>query len=500
VELSPLGLALYAVGPAYDLPLPLTTFQWAGAAVVGISFVMMTVFASHRTGPTAIHYPRREVAALNWVPSSSFVHAIGGFIGVVGLLVLILTGLFGPSQPDQNLAVYLLWVYVWAGMAVVTGLIGPVWDAINPFRAINSVVTVVRARRAAGAAAAVPAGAGAGTVSAADGDDALVAAVATEDQATVRLPEADRLRHLGIWPAVGLFFLFGLADVTGVSTNRPWSMALLALAYTVFTVWGMQRFGGASWLTHVEFFTVLFSILRRFAPLDVREGRVFLRPMGAGLLDRMDVGWDWVLFVILMLSTLAFDAILTTSVWDGVVRVTRPVWSHLGTLVGLHALQGLSFVALTLIFLAAFVICMELVIYFATIQVDGLSTATTFALTLVPIAFVYNAAHNYASLVVQSQQVIPLLADPFGVGWHLLPTAGFKPSMLLAASALVWYVQVVLIVTGHVIAMYLAHLRAGERFRAAQSVLLSQYPILVLMVVYTMTSLWILAQPITKGR
>ena len=101
---------------------------------------------------------------------------------------------------------------------------------------------------------------------------------------------------------------------------------------------------------------------------------------------------------------------------------------------------------------------------------------------------------------MQTQWLLPLLADPFGLGWHLLPTGGFQPSTLLAPAALVWYVQVVLIVGGHVIAMYLAHLRAGERFQAAQSVLLSQYPILVLMVLYTMTSLWILAQPITSGR
>jgi hypothetical protein len=378
------------------------------------------------------------------------------------------------------MAVDLTWVYLWAGMAVVTGLVGPIWDVVNPFGALDRVVT--RIRRPAAAAAA-----------AAEAEGALAAPARAQ-------PAADPLAHLGIWPAVGLFFLFGLFDATGVSTNRPWSMGLLALAYTVFTVVGMQRAGAGPWLAHVEFFTVLFSILRRFAPLDVRNGRVYLRPMGAGLLDRMDAGWDWVAFVILMLSTLAFDAILTTSVWDAVVRVTAPEWSVLGSLFGLHLLQGLSFVALTLVFLGAFVLCMELVVYFATIQVDSLSTATVFALTLVPIAFVYNAAHNYASLVVQSQAVIPLLADPFGLGWHLLPTGGYQPSMLLAASALVWYVQVVLIVTGHVIAMYLAHLRAGERFRAAQSVLLSQYPILVLMVVYTMTSLWILAQPITKSR
>jgi hypothetical protein len=460
-----MAIYLYSFGPRYDLPLPLSTFQWAGAAVVGISFIMMTYFASHRTGPTAVAYPRREMTALGWLPHAAGLRAVAGMIGVLCLLSVIVIGLFGPAQPDRNLGVYLTWVYFWAGMAVLTGLVGPLWDAVNPFRALDALITRTRLR----GTPALPAPAGA---------------------------EADPLERLGIWPAVALFFIFGLFAVTGVSTYQPWVMALLALVYTVFTLLGMQRFGARSWLTHVEFFSVLFSLLRRFAPIDLRGSRIYLRPIGAGLLDPLEAGWDWVLFVILMLSTLAFDAIMSTSVWDTAVKALYPYFSPLGA-VAKQALMAAGFVGLTVVFLAAFVICMELVIYFGTIQVDGLSTATVFALTLVPIAFVYNAAHNYANLVVQSQWVIPLLADPFGLGWRLLPTANYHPSVLLAPAALVWYVQVVLIVTGHVIAMYLAHLRAGERFRAAQSILLSQYPILVLMVLYTMTSLWILAQPIT---
>jgi hypothetical protein len=481
---SAMGVYLYSFGPSYALPLPLSAFQWAGAAVVGISFIMMTVFASHRTGPTAIRYPSREVAALGWAPGSRWLHAVGSVIGVVALFTVVVTGLLGPTEPEQNLAFYLTWVYFWAGLAVLTGLVGPMWDAVNPFRALNDVVSRLRGRGAeVGSQVAVAAG-----------------DVPADAQAPAAVVVAeDRLAHTGVWPAVGLFFLFGLCDVTGVSTSRPWALALLALAYTVFTVAGMQRFGARSWLTHVEFFSVLFTILRRFAPIDIRDGKFYLRPIGAGLLDPLDNGWDWVLFVILMLSTLAFDAILTTSVWDAVVKFTGPVWGPMGTILGLHLLRGFGFVVLSVLFLLAFIVCMELVIYFATIQVDGLSTATTFALTLVPIAFVYNFAHNYAPLVVQSQVVIRLLADPLGQGWHLLPTGGYRPSALLAPAAVVWYVQVVLIVTGHVIAMWLAHLRAGEKFRVAQSVLLSQYPILVLMVLYTMTSLWILAQPITQG-
>jgi hypothetical protein len=144
---------------------------------------------------------------------------------------------------------------------------------------------------------------------------------------------------------------------------------------------------------------------------------------------------------------------------------------------------------------------MRLVIFFGKRKVDLTATVSAFALTLVPIALVYNAAHNYSYLVVQSQGLIPLLNDPLGKGWHLLPAvAHYQPSFAFAQVSTVWYAQVVLIVLGHIIAVYLSHLRAGERFRTAQRVLLSQYPMLVLMVTYTMTSLWILAQPITRER
>ena len=103
-------------------------------------------------------------------------------------------------------------------------------------------------------------------------------------------------------------------------------------------------------------------------------------------------------------------------------------------------------------------------------------------------------------MLVQSQNLLPLLNDPLGRGWHLFPAlAGYRPSFALAQAATVWYAQVVLIVLGHVIAVYLSHLRAGERFRTAQRALLSQYPMLILMIGYTMVSLSILAAPTTTG-
>src|SRR5260370_9797154 len=100
-----------------------------------------------------------------------------------------------------------------------------------------------------------------------------------------------------------------------------------------------------------------------------------------------------------------------------------------------------------------------------------------FAPTLVPIALVHNAAHNYSYVVVQSQGLIPLLNDPLQRGWHLFPAvAGFTPSFALAQASTGWYAQVVLIVLGHVVALYLPHMRPAERFRTAQRALLPQYP------------------------
>jgi len=42
--------------------------------------------------------------------------------------------------------------------------------------------------------------------------------------------------------------------------------------------------------------------------------------------------------------------------------------------------------------------------------------ARRYVWTLVPIAVGYKLAHNFSGLLVQGQNVIPLLSDPFG--WH----------------------------------------------------------------------------------
>ena len=481
-----LAVFLHAFGARYDLPISFALYLFAAAGVVVVSFVMVAIFAGERVGERAVRYPRLPAPLLLAIGRTAALRAVTGAIGVLALLTIIVTGFFGDQNPARNPAEYLTWIYFWAGLVILSGLVGNLWTLLNPWTAIYDLVTWGR-----------------------------------RPEPRFVLPDA-----VGVWPAAVVYLLFAMFELASGVANRPWLVATLALIYSAFTLAGMALFGRDRWLQSCEGFTVLFSVVGRFGPVETERdagGRleaVWLRPWGTGLLQRQRGGWDWVVFVILMLASLAFDGIIAPiPAWQDFASALAPWVAPLGA-VGTALIKALglllvastflliftAFVRLMLFFgggrvdeLATITAFTRLVIFFGSGRVDQLETFTGFALTLVPIALVYNAAHNYSYLTIQSQTLIPLLADPLGKGWHLLPTAAYQPSFALSGAATVWYMQIILIVVGHVIAVYLAHLRAGERFRSAQRALLSQYPMLALMVLYTMTSLWILAQPITRG-
>jgi len=457
------GILLHGFGQRYDLPISLALYLYAAAGVVVISFVLVVLFTGDQVGAKALQYPRRPAPMLASIARTPWPRIIGGAIGVLGLLTIVVAGLFGSSNPLYNPAEYLTWIYFWAGLFILSGLVGNLWYLVNPWAALYDAF-----RR------------------------------------MVRVGPVLKLPNVGVWPAAAAYFSFACLELTTGMANRPWLVAILALIYSGVTLAGMILFGRDEWLERCEAFTVLFGIVGRFSPIEAerdetgRISMVYLRPLGVGLLKPSPTGWDRVVFVILMLSTLAFDGILATPSWQDFTIALEPIWLPMGTF-GFFFVKTLGLLLLSVTFFLVFITFMELVVYLGRRNVDLKATVSAFALTLVPIALVYNAAHNYSYVVVQSQGLIPLLNDPLQKGWHLWPAvAGFTPSFALAQASTVWYAQVVLIVLGHVVAVYLAHLRAGERFRTAQRALLSQYPMLLLMVMYTMTSLWILAQPITR--
>lgn len=124
--------------------------------------------------------------------------------------------------------------------------------------------------------------------------------------------------------------------------------------------------------------------------------------------------------------------------------------------------------------------------------------SAAYVFTLVPIAIAYHTAHYLTYLLVQGQAIFALISDPLGFGWNLFGTANYEPEPSVVGAVFVWYSPVVLIVAGHVVAVYLAHLVSLRCFGSPKRALRSQYPVLVLMTFYTVFSLWILSQPIIE--
>ena len=100
--------------------------------------------------------------------------------------------------------------------------------------------------------------------------------------------------------------------------------------------------------------------------------------------------------------------------------------------------------------------------------------------------------------MITGQQIIPLASDPFGYGWDLFGTSDYKLNIGILNAKIVWYVAVLAIIIGHVVAVYLSHHTAMRVFADRSAALRSQIPMMVLMIAYTMISLWILSQPIVN--
>ena len=118
---------------------------------------------------------------------------------------------------------------------------------------------------------------------------------------------------------------------------------------------------------------------------------------------------------------------------------------------------------------------------------------------LLPIALAYHLIHYLPYFLIQGQLIIPILSDPFAWGWNLLGTAGYRIDTSIVSPRFMWFIAVSAIVLGHAIAVYLAHVLALRLLGERELALRSQYPMLVLMLSYTVVSLWIMAQPIVEG-
>jgi len=421
-----------------------------------------------RAGPEAqLSIDLLRVPGLRWL-GLRWVKATLEAISCCVFILILAACFFGNPSTFDNIAPTFVWVIWWVGLAFLSALIGNFWDLMNPWRILFQWAVRLR------------------SVS-----------------PTVPRPYP---AWLGYWPAVMLFLAFAWMELISEVAEQPRMLGNLIIFYTLITWFGMARYSCETWLRHGEVFSVVFGVLARFAPLNGIQGELRLRFPATGLLVSDRVPMSYVCFVLLLLTTVTFDGLLETPYWQAFLTWVSENMVLRGTLISLQQagvdlislLKTMALVVMPVIFIGVYMVVSWLIGWASGKGGDPCKIAGYFVLSLVPIAIAYHLSHYLSYLLIAGQNIIPLASDPFGIGWDLFGTKSYNIDIGIVNAKMIWYVAVIAIIVGHVFAVYLAHVMALRVFVTARQVLFSQLPMLVLMVAYTMVSLWILSQPIVS--
>ena len=496
----------HAFGDRYDLPIPLNFFLIGGAATVALSFIVIGLFV--KRGSNEIGYPRFNllgVGVLGAVLRSKVFFVIVQVLAIAVFMGILSAALFGTGKPLGNIAPTFVWIIWWVGIGYISALAGNLWRLVNPWKILfECVEALVGSGEPSGSSRPSRTGRG-GT-------------------GLYRYPD-----NWGAWPAVILFLAFAWLENVYSGSVIPRQLGLIIVLYSLITWAGMVVFGKNAWLKHGEVFSVLFGFFARFSPTEVRvvdqrlcrncellcnlsgddcvdcyscfqraspEQRQFnIRPLAVGLAPSETVSTSVAVFVVLALATVTFDGLQETPTWVVVQTAMIRSLPFLGS-GAIDVIDSLGIVLLPALFLAVYLIFASGIQKLSKDEDTGSGVARAFVFSLVPIALAYNMAHFISLLLIQGQLIIPLLSDPFGFDWNLLGTADYRVNIGVINAKIAWIISVTAIVLGHIISVYIAHVVALRRVTDYRLAIRGQYPMLLLMVFYTATSLWIIAQPI----
>jgi hypothetical protein len=449
-----------------DLPIPEWLFGWAAAVVLVVSFVALAVLWPR---PKLSRASFRPLPRLSRVVLSRPVDLICGLLGVFLLALTVYAGFEGSQTSTANFASVFVYVIFWIGLVALSVLLGNVYKAFNPWRALGRTVSWI-ARTAARAPMPAP----------------------------LTYPE-----RLGHWPAAAGIFLFAALELAASDGDAPRTVAIAALVYSLIQFVGMALYGVEEWTERGDGFSVYFGLFARIAPWGVRGGVLGLRPPLAGLADFRPLAGTVALLAV-MIGSVTFDGAAEAPIWTG---IAPDISDFLQTL-GLTPER-----ALELTFLVGLVAAIALVYGFYILGVRGAQSvgggftagelSRAFVASLVPIAFAYVAAHYLTLLLYNGQAIVSLSANPFGflasnplgkAGTDIFGTADRSIDYGVIGATAAWYWLVGFVVVGHVAALTLAHDKALTIYSDVKLAVRSQYWMLAVMVGFTSLALWLLSQ------
>jgi hypothetical protein len=471
----------------YSLPVPLAATIGAALAVILASFVLI-----YLAPPRARDEPEGGPGAVRPEVTWALLAA-----GALLMAFIVLLSLFGPQRSTiLNPGTLLFWTWIIPVVPLVHCFVGGMYEVANPLAAEARLISGGRRHPRA----------------------------------------AEILSRIGYWPAVVQLLLLVIGESVGELVRAPLFLGLIGLAYVLFHI-GMGVVLGEGWFAVGDLFQVFTSLASAIAPLNLRRERdgVVRLVRGFNPGRRLPRASGREAFITLWLAGVLADGVRQTPIWKrGIGLWTSPFFERIppiGTVgdldhfnldVGAAVQVSVEVLFTWLAFAAFFWLFVLIAATLANPGEPGLPTrpalgrlAAVVSPSLVPIALAYLFAHNLSQLFVLGPLVVHVPAD---LGQA---TVFFNQNRAAASKGLIWFLQVFAIVLGHVIAVIMAHARlarameepgggaqqdvgqgrGAQREASAARILALRADLgwLSAMLIYTATSLWILAQPITGG-
>lgn len=430
-------LPAHGVGSRQDLPLPFGLLLTGAALALVISFLALgLLWKQPRLRPTD---GRLLPPALALALDSPAVRGAFGALSLA-LTAWTLLALLGGKDDANNPVPYVVYVWLWVGLALLSMVFGPIWRVLNPIRWLHRGI--------------------------------LAAARVSADFSLARY-------RAGYWPAALGLFAFTWLELIAPDNDTLPVLRVAILGFILISLVLALVFG-RDYLDTGDPFEAWSGLFGTLSPLGRREDRrwVLRTPLHGpnqlgpkpGLLATASV----------MLGGTAYDGFSGETWWYTFVQssaLPARLW------------ETAALLAICLVVAGSLYAAAALSASLAHVPLRGV--ATRFAPSLLPIAAGYLVAHYWSLWVFEGVNGLARLSDPLGTGANWLGTAGVKPSYALIEPTLVATIQMVSIVTGHLLGVVLAHERAVTLFPRRAAVI-GQIPLLVLMVFYTVGGLTLL--------
>lgn len=455
--MNALFVPLHGLGGGKDLPVPAPLAIAGGTAALIVSFCVL-ILAWRRPRYEPIR-PGRRRPWLDMLDTDAFRWTVR-IVGLVAAGYATIPLIWGQDL-RINPALGVFYVLVWVGIVPASLLFGRVVAAVSPLRTLNLLLV-----RATG------------------GDP---------ERGILRYPE-----RLGYWPAALGLFAFVWQELVNPDQTYLDSVRIWLAAYAAAMLVGSALFGEV-WFERADPFEVYSNLLAKLSPWGRDDaGHLVVRSPLANLATTVPRP-GLVAVVAVLFGSTAFDSYRDTAKWARFSQGGFESWLDGSALEGVLAwlardtvlVNALALLVFCLVVGISFTIAARLTRVSDDVRREDLPALL--AHSVVPIIVGYMTAHYLSYFVEQGQITLTQLSDPLTNGHaNWLGTGNWPVNIWLTLhpTALAT-IKVLAVVLGHVVGVVAAHDRALVLLPRRHQVV-GQLGLLVIMVAYTATGLYLL--------